>query len=38
METYLGGLMESGFSIHGYLECQMEDITELYFCVRAVRN
>lgn len=38
METYLGGLIESGFLISGYVECQLEDITELYFMVRAVRR
>ena len=37
METYLGGLMEQGFVINGYMECQMEDITELYFVVRAIK-
>lgn len=35
METYLGGLIDCGFSITGYVECQMEDITELYFIARA---
>ena len=37
METYLGGLIRSGFVITGYTECQMEDITELQFMVRAKR-
>lgn len=37
METYLGGLIASGFVVDGYMECQMEDITELYFAVRAVK-
>ena len=37
MEEYLGGLIESGFVINGYVECQMEDITELYFCTRAMK-
>ncbi|MBR5868427.1 MAG: class I SAM-dependent methyltransferase [Clostridia bacterium] len=37
METYLGGLVRSGFAITGYTECQMEDITELHFMVRATR-
>ena len=37
METYLGGLIEHGFVIDGYMECQMEDITELYFAVRATK-
>lgn len=31
MEDYLGGQIESGFVIDGYSECQLEDITELYF-------
>ncbi len=38
MEEYLGGLLECGFWINGYMECQMEDITELYFLVRAVKR
>ncbi|MDE7272473.1 MAG: hypothetical protein K2N95_05335 [Lachnospiraceae bacterium] len=38
METYLGGLMECGFHVNGYVECQMEDITELYFMARAIKN
>ena len=38
METYLGGLIDCGFLINGYMECQMEDITELYFMTRAVKN
>ena len=37
METYLGGLIRSDFVITGYIECQMEDITELQFMVRAKR-
>ena len=37
METYLGGLIASGFVVDGYMECQMEDITELYFVVRATK-
>lgn len=37
METYLGGLIKSGFIINGYEECQMEDITELYFMARAIK-
>ena len=35
MEAYLGGLIQSGFVINGYMECQREDITELMFMVRA---
>lgn len=38
MEEYLGGLIACGFVINGYLECQMEDITELYFMTRAVKD
>ena len=37
MEDYLGGQIESGFVIAGYRECQMEDITELYFLTKAVK-
>lgn len=37
METYLGGLIECGFTINGYMESQMNDITELYFALRAVK-
>lgn len=35
METYLGGLIQCGFVLNGYIECQREDITELMFMVRA---
>ncbi len=38
MEAYLGGQIECGFLINGYVECQREDITELYFMTRAVKN
>lgn len=38
MEEYLGGLIECGFLINGYIECQMEDITELHFMTRAIKN
>ena len=38
MEDYLGGQIESGFVINGYIECQMEDITELYFLTKAVKR
>ena len=37
MEAYLGGLIESGFLINGYMECQMDDITELQFMTRAIK-
>lgn len=26
------------FLINGYMECQMADITELYFMARAIKN
>lgn len=38
METYLGGLIACGFVLNGYKECQREDITELYFLVKAVKR
>lgn len=37
MEEYLGGLIQCGFVIDGYMECQREDITELMFMVRAIK-
>lgn len=38
MEEYLGGLIECGFLINGYVECQMDDITELQFMARAIKS
>ena len=38
MEEYLGDLIQSGFAVTGYLECQGEDITELNFLARAVKQ
>ena len=38
MEEYLGGLIECGFLINGYVECQMDDITELHFMTRAIKD
>ena len=38
MEDYIGGQIECGFVMNGYMECQMEDITELYFLTRAVKT
>ena len=38
MEEYLGGLIACGFVINGYVECQMEDITELHFMTRAIKS
>ena len=37
MEDYIGGQIKCGFMINGYVECQMEDITELHFLTRAVK-
>lgn len=37
MERYIGGQLECGLMITGYKECQMEDITELYFATKAVK-
>jgi len=34
MEQYIGGQIAAGFVISGYLEQQMEDITELYFITK----
>lgn len=38
MEDYIGEQISCGFSITGYMECQLEDITELYFMTRAVKG
>lgn len=38
LEAYLGGLIGCGFLINGYVECQMDDITELYFMTRAIKG
>lgn len=35
MEEYIGGQIACGFVITGYIECQQEDITELYFMTKA---
>ena len=37
MESYIGGLIDCGFVVNGYVECQLEDITELHFMTRAVK-
>lgn len=37
MESYIGGQLRYGFVLTGYLEHQMEDITELYFITKAVK-
>lgn len=34
MESYIGGQIAAGFVITGYVEKQMEDITELYFMTK----
>lgn len=34
MESYIGGQIAAGFVISGYLEQQMDDITELYFITK----
>ena len=34
MESYIGGQIKSGFLLTGYLESQMEDITELFFTTK----
>lgn len=37
MEAYIGGQIACGFVINGYMECQLDDITELHFMTRAVK-
>lgn len=37
MESYIGGQLQCGFVLTGYVESQQEDITELYFATRAVK-
>lgn len=32
------GLIDCGFVINGYVECQLEDITELHFMTRAIKS
>ena len=38
MESYLAGQLEAGLVITGYMERQMEDITELYFVTRSEKR
>lgn len=38
MEEYIGGQIDSGFLISGYVECQLEDITELFFMTKAIKS
>lgn len=35
MDSYIGGQLRCGFVLTGYVEHQMEDITELYFITKA---
>ena len=37
MESYIGGQLQCGFMLTGYMESQLEDITELYFMTRGVK-
>lgn len=37
MEAYIGEQIACGFVINGYVECQLDDITELHFMTRAVK-
>jgi SAM-dependent methyltransferase len=38
MEHYIGGQLQCGFVLTGYKECQMDDITELYFITRGEKR
>lgn len=38
MESYIGGQLRCGFVLTGYMEHQMEDITELYFITKAEKR
>lgn len=38
MEDYIGVQIECGFLINGYVECQLDDITELHFMTKAVKT
>ena len=38
MESYIGGQLRCGFLLTGYLESQMEDITELYFITKGEKK
>ncbi|MBE5804593.1 MAG: class I SAM-dependent methyltransferase [Clostridiales bacterium] len=38
MESYIGGQIACGFVISGYVERQMEDITELYFMTKGEKR
>ena len=38
MESYIGGQLRCGFALTGYIERQMDDITELYFITRGEKR
>lgn len=38
LESYIGGQLKCGFVLTGYLEHQMEDITELYFATKGEKT
>ncbi len=38
MESYIGGQLQCGFVLTGYMESQMEDITELYFATKGEKR
>lgn len=38
MESYIGGQLKCGFVLTGYMESQMEDITELYFATKGEKR
>ncbi len=38
MESYIGGQLQCGFVLTGYVEHQMDDITELYFVTKAEKH
>ena len=38
IEEYIGGQISCGFAITGYVEQQMDDITELYFMTKAEKK
>lgn len=38
MESYIGGQLECGFVLTGYMESQLDDITELYFATKGEKR
>lgn len=38
MADYIGGQIACGFVITGYMEDQQEDITDLYFMTKAIKQ